>query len=260
VEEPRTQIPGLPGRKPLSKGRRNLFALILAAALLITVATVVIVATTSSNPPPPRVVTLSAADRSAPRSLIAAALGVGFTPSTGPGIGTIEDAPAAAATAASNGQLLPVGSLAPAFTLKTPAGQTVRLGDFRGKAVLLELFATWCPHCDAEAPHLRKLAETLPKSKVAFVAVDGNGEDAPTVFAYHVHYGLPFPALLDPVPGATPARFPNHGTSGPVSRAYRLAYFPTFYVIDPKGRIAWRSDGEQPDALLRQELLRAAGA
>jgi hypothetical protein len=33
---------------------------------------------------------------------------------------------------------------------------------------------------------------------------------------------------------------------------------PTFYVIDPHGKIAWRSDGEQPDATLRQELTRAA--
>ncbi len=44
-----------------------------------------------------------------------------------------------------------------------------------------------------------------------------------------------------------------------MSRAYRLGYFPTFYVIDPTGRITWRSDGEQPDALLRRELRRAAG-
>ena len=36
--------------------------------------------------------------------------------------------------------------------------------------------------------------------------------------------------------------------------------FPTFYVVDPKGKIAWASDGEQPDALIRQQLKKAAGA
>jgi hypothetical protein len=44
-----------------------------------------------------------------------------------------------------------------------------------------------------------------------------------------------------------------------VTNAYHVRSFPTFYVIDPKGRVSWASDGEQPDALLRQELAKAAG-
>ena len=36
--------------------------------------------------------------------------------------------------------------------------------------------------------------------------------------------------------------------------------FPTFYVVDPKGKITWASDGEQPNALLVQQLKKAAGA
>ena len=61
------------------------------------------------------------------------------------------------------------------------------------------------------------------------------------------------------MPGQKPVTFPTHGTPGPVSLAYHLGYFPTFYVIDPKGVITWRSDGEQPDELLMRELERAAG-
>jgi thiol-disulfide isomerase/thioredoxin len=135
----------------------------------------------------------------------------------------------------------------------------VSLADYRGKALLLEIFSAWCPHCAAEAPHLRKLADSLDPKRYAVVAIDGSGEGAPTVFAYHAWYGLPFPALVDLDPVVPAATYPDHGTSGPVSKAYKLAYFPTFYVIDPAGRITWRSDGEQPDALLRQELRRAAG-
>ena len=45
-----------------------------------------------------------------------------------------------------------------------------------------------------------------------------------------------------------------------MSLAYGLQNFPTFYVIDPKGRVAWRSDGEQPDAALKQQLEKAANA
>jgi hypothetical protein len=46
-----------------------------------------------------------------------------------------------------------------------------------------------------------------------------------------------------------------------VTTKYGLQAFPTFYVVAPTGKITWRSDGEQPTALLRQELERAtAGA
>ena len=89
---------------------------------------------------------------------------------------------------------------------------------------------------------------------------NGSNEDAASVFAYHVYFGLPFPALLDPEPAKPAVTFPDHGTRGPVSKAYGVGYFPTFYVIDPQGRITWRADGEQPDALLKQELERAAAA
>jgi hypothetical protein len=104
---------------------------------------------------------------------------------------------------------------------------------------------------------LQRLYASLPKDKVAFVAVDANGEDGATVLAYHVYFGLGFPALLDP--GGRPVTFPAHGSPGPVSRRYGVGAYPTFYVLDPRGRIAWRGDGEQPDALLRRELLAASG-
>jgi peroxiredoxin len=247
-----------PGRKPLSRRQRQVFAITLALALVITLGVAVLLATTTPTPPP-RAVTLPAADRNAPPALVRAAEAVGFYPVAAPGTGSIENAPAAAANPTSSTDLLPVGTEAPPFTLKTPAGKAVSLSEFRGKAVLLEIFATWCPHCAAEAPHLRELANSLPASKYAFVSIDGSGADAPSVFAYHVFFGLPFPALLDPDPNAPAVTFPAHGPTGPVSRAYHTTYFPTFYVIDPKGRITWRSDGEQPDALLRQELRRAAG-
>ena len=61
------------------------------------------------------------------------------------GRGRARERPASAARPPTNPDLLKPGTLAPAFTLKTPQGQTVGLSDFRGKPVLLELFATWCP-------------------------------------------------------------------------------------------------------------------
>ncbi|HZO96476.1 MAG TPA: TlpA disulfide reductase family protein [Gaiellaceae bacterium] len=246
-------LPLRPGRAPLSPRTRAVFAAGLAAALAALVAGGILLA--RSSPPPRRVVTLPPADRGASPALLRAAAAVGFRPRTAPGVGSVEGLPAGAARPVADG-LLPVGAPAPGFDLRTPTGARVSLRSLRGRAVLLEFFATWCPHCAAEAPHLKALEARFPRRRAAFVAIDGNGGDAPSVFAFHVWFGLPFPALLDPG-GGPPATFPDHGAPGPVTRSYGVGSYPTFYVLDPRGRVAWRSIGEQPDALLERELRRA---
>ncbi len=134
----------------------------------------------------------------------------------------------------------------------------VSLASLRGKAALLELFATWCPHCAAEAPHLKAMFDALPHKRYAFLSINADGEDAPSVLAYHIYFGLPFPAVLDP--STDTGSFHREGTGGPVSKAYKVQLFPTFYVIDPRGRIAWAASGEQSDAVLLHELRAAAAS
>ena len=252
-------------QRPLAERTRLIWAATGGLVIVVGIVVGVLLATRSTSTPPPAAAP-SASDQNAPAALVKAADAVGFHPTTEPGTGELENLPASAARSwggsrlrprPSTPDLLPIGSKAPAFTLKTPDGRTVSLADFRGKAVLLELFATWCPHCNAEAPHLKQLYATLPKSRYAFVAITGDGEDAASVFAFHRYYGLQFPALLDP--SSQPGSFHQEGASGPVSTAYQLHAFPTFYVITPTGKIAWASDGEQSDALLRLELQKAAG-
>jgi peroxiredoxin len=210
----------------------------------------------SSSPPPPA--SPSASDANAPRALVEAANAVGFQPSTEPGVGVVEDKPASAAQPARSDALIPAGTRAPAFTLRTPQGATVSLSDFRGKALLLEFFATWCPHCQAEAPHLKAMAQSMDKSRFAFVSINADSEDAASVFAYHRYFGLPFPSLLDP--GSPAGSFHQQGGAGPVTQEYGLQAYPTFYVIDSQGKVFWASDGEQPDVLLQAKLQAAARA
>ena len=93
------------------------------------------------------------------------------------------------------------------------------LASLAGKKVMLEFFATWCPHCVAEAPHLSKLARTFGKN-VAFVSINADSENAASVYAYHRYFGLPFPALVDP--GRNPGDFNNPGGLGRVSAAYHV--------------------------------------
>ena len=153
--------------------------------------------------------------------------------------------------------LLPIGAQTPDFTLRTATGATVNLQSLRGKAVLLEFCATWSSPCAVEAPALNRLAARLSGPAVAFVSVNGDSEDATSVDAFRRNFHVRIPLALDP--GPTTVSFPAHGSRGPVTGRYRVTRFPTFYVLDPRGRITWRSAGEQPDALLVRELRRAAG-
>jgi thiol-disulfide isomerase/thioredoxin len=244
-----------PGRGAYSAGTRRALALALALGVVVAVAVGALLAGGGAHAPL-RVVTIPAADRSASAALLRAAEAVGFEPHVIDGVGRVEGDPLTVANPPSASSLLAPGALAPPFVLRTPTGTPLSLRTLRGRAVLLEFFATWCPHCDAEAPHLARLFSSLRHSRDAFVAVNADGETAPSVLAYHIYFELAFPALLDP--SSDPGSFSSAGSPGPVSTAYRVAEFPTFYVLDPGGRIVWAGQGEQPDLLLARELERAA--
>ena len=189
--------------------------------------------------------------------LAKAADGVGFHQTTGPNVGVVENLPADTRLLPGSPSLLSIGTEAPDFSLQTPTGELVRLSAFRGRTVLLEFFATWCPHCQAEAPHLMRLFSALPRDRFAFVSVDADSEDAASIYAFHRWFGIPWPTLLDP--GTRAGNFSKAGSAGPVTEAFGVALYPTFCIIDAKGRIAWRGDREKPDALLFRELTHVSG-
>jgi thiol-disulfide isomerase/thioredoxin len=242
------------------------------AALLVTagvaaaaIAAGLAIALTAGRPEAPRAAApQGAAQRAAapgpadPASALdAAADAVGFHRTSGAHIGIVEGLPADTRLLPPADSLLPVGSRAPGFTLRTPRGKQVSLSDYAGKTVFLEFFATWCPHCQAEAEHLVALSRALPPDRYAFLSVNADSEDAASIHAFDRFFALPWPALLDQ--GTPAGNFSQAGGAGPVTRAYGVAVYPTFYVIDARGMVAWRGDREQPDALLLKVLNDAAG-
>ena len=236
---------------------RRIVILATGAVILVGIVVGIIVAVGSGPGSPPSGATVAQAGASGPVSLAEAAAAIHFHPTLEGGVGQVENLPASAAKPPLANALLPVGSIAPAFSLKTPTGAQVSLADYSGKTVLLEFFATWCPHCQAETPHLIRLASTLSPSRYAFLAVNADGEDAASIYAFDSYFKVPYPSLLDP--GGRPGSFFQQGGAGAVSAAYKVEVFPTFYIIGPDGRVTWRSDQEQPDALLLSELKHAAG-
>jgi len=118
-----------------------------------------------------------------------------------------------------------VGSPAPPFTLKTIDGKTVTLDSFKGKTLVINSWATWCPPCREETPDLLASYAALHGSDVVFLGVDST-EEAPIVRAFVAAKSIPYVQAID--------------TGRTYAAAYDIRNFPTTYVIDPQGIVRAR--------------------
>lgn len=141
--------------------------------------------------------------------------------------------------------LLGVGSRAPEFYAKNlRTGLPASLGDYRGKVVLLNVWATWCVPCRLEMPSMERLHRRLGGSdfKVVAVSIDKEGEDV--VMAFVRELDLTFDILHDP-PGA-------------IQEIYQTTGVPESFVIDRDGVIvkkvigAAEWDGPVNETLIRR--------
>lgn len=116
------------------------------------------------------------------------------------------------------------GFTAPDFELQTLSGETVRLSDFRGQVVLVNLWATWCPPCRAEMPAIEAVYREYASQGFVVLGVNAaNQDDLGQVKDFAQDYDLSFPILLD--------------LDGSVSRIYALRSLPTSFFIDGDGII-----------------------
>lgn len=120
---------------------------------------------------------------------------------------------------ASRGSGPGLGQPAPEFTLQDVDGRVVRLSDFRGKVVLVNFWATWCPPCRKEFPELVK-AYAGGSGDVVVVGVDLQ-ENASEVGQFASDYGATFPIVID--------------ARADVAEAYRVLGLPSSYFIDAQG-------------------------
>lgn len=123
-----------------------------------------------------------------------------------------------------------VGDRAPAYSAWTLDGREVALGDFRGRPVLLNVWATWCGPCRVEMPSIQRLYDAYRDRGLAVLAVSvdvGGARDA--IRAYVEELGLTFTILHDP--GAR------------VSETFRTRGVPETLILDGEGRIVKRVSG-----------------
>jgi len=132
-----------------------------------------------------------------------------------------------------------VGQPAPAVVLPDLAGRKVTLAGLRGRAVVLNFWATWCPPCKEELPALAEAWRKAQGTCVEFVGVteESSREEAAAEVARHA---LPYPILLD--------------ADGAVARAFGVTGLPRTYLIDAEGKVRKGFSGRITRAQLEKAL------
>lgn len=151
------------------------------------------------------------------------------------GAGVIAGLPSARASAK-------LGQAAADFTLSDINRGQLRLGELRGKVVVIDFFASWCDPCKRELPELEKLHRELSPSGVTFLGINIDREAA-NASDMVKRFGLTFRVLLDP--------------EGKVAELYDPPKMPSSYVVDKAGLLRFMNagfDGAADIARLRKQI------
>jgi peroxiredoxin len=146
-----------------------------------------------------------------------------------------------------------VGDMAPFFGLMNIDGDIISLDDYKGKWVILNFWATWCPPCKAELPTLNRFYESLDKNRVVLLGINATGTEKNTgkcediacyISTFVMDEGINFPVLLD--------FCDNTGIC--VSTIYGIGNLPTTLVISPEGIITQIKKGVVDSFWLRSAV------
>lgn len=114
------------------------------------------------------------------------------------------------------------GVAAPDFSLPDLSGKTVHLSDLRGKVVIVDFWATWCPPCRKEMPDLEALYQRFAAKGLVILAI--SDEEASTVRPFIADRQVTYPILLDP--------------GRKVNELFRVEGIPKTFVYDREGQLA----------------------
>lgn len=133
------------------------------------------------------------------------------------------------------------GNLAPDFELVTPEGKPVKLSDFKGKKVILNFWATWCPPCRAEIPDIQNFySKNKDEVVVLGVNLTGSEKDSGNVTRFIKEFGMSFPIVLD--------------KQNRVGALYQVSAIPISYILDTSGIIQQKVVGPMSYEMMRKVL------
>jgi cytochrome c biogenesis protein CcmG/thiol:disulfide interchange protein DsbE len=134
----------------------------------------------------------------------------------------------------------PGGKSAPSFTLQDLNGKPVSLSDFKGKVIVLDFWATWCPPCVMEIPHFIELYEQYKDQGFAMVGISLDSQGVSVVKSFVQKYRVNYPILM---------------TDGRVDKAYGgIPGIPTTFVIDSAGNIRQKYIGYREKAVFETDI------
>ena len=143
---------------------------------------------------------------------------------------------------------LPQGSAGTRSTVGTGASKsktsTISLGQFVGKPMMINFWASWCPPCQAETPDLVTAYRQF-RNKVQFIGVNATAQDSPqSARAFIKRYAIPYPVGFD--------------STNAVVNQFEVTGFPTTLFVNAQGLIVARVDGALNPGVMKADLEKIA--
>ena len=135
---------------------------------------------------------------------------------------------------------LAIGKPVPDIEGTDLGGKKIKLSSYKGKVVLLDIWATWCPPCRAMIPHEREMVKKLKGKPFALLSVSADNEQD-TLIKFFEKEPMPWDHWFD-------------GQGGAVTKAFRVRAFPTLYLIDHTGVIRNKWVGNPGDEKLEKAV------
>lgn len=135
-----------------------------------------------------------------------------------------------------------VGSSAPDWTLPKHGGGQLSLSDYRGKIVILDFWATWCPPCGRLMPKLEALYEEYKDKGVALVGINTWESDRADINRYLKRHGITYPVATD---------------GERLAQTYKIGTLPALFAVDHEGKFLYISNflvNQDPIPQLRQRI------
>lgn len=138
--------------------------------------------------------------------------------------------------------LLKIGDTLPKFSFEIEKGKTVSIGDYKGKLILINLFATWCPPCNTELPLVQKQIWEKYSNNSAFAFfVFGREEGWDKLIPYKQSKGFTFPILPD--------------ADRSIFKLFATQSIPRNIIADENGKIIYQSTGYTEDEFAKMVAL-----
>jgi thiol-disulfide isomerase/thioredoxin len=139
-----------------------------------------------------------------------------------------------------NGQL--IGNLAPDFELQTLDGKNLKLSDLRGKAVLLNFWATYCGPCKVEMPWFVELQKEYGSQGFQIIGVANDDASTEDIAKFAKEMGINYPILIG---------------KDSVSDSYKVSVLPTSFFVDRDGKLIAREFGLQSRSVFVDHIKKA---